>query len=278
MSDWYPKASKPRQVEGGLKARSKRGAIAQTWWSVRFIEVLESIVVGGRMQRGRAYARKGQVIDLIVTAGSVTASVQGSRARPYKVRIGLQPLDKSAWNGMAQALADNAWFAAKLLAGELPVDIDEVFQAQGLSLFPVAADDLSMDCSCPDWGVPCKHLAAAFYLLAERFDEDPFEILAWRGRERDDLLQAVSVLRSGGVPGDQDPTAGEAFVPLDQLLDTFYDMQGSLPKPPRPDAPVDAILDQLPQVDVTVRKVSIVDVLRSAYVRLPTISESNDRG
>lgn len=274
MSSWYPKSSQPREVEGGIKARSKRGAIAQTWWSSRFIEVLESIVVGGRMQRGRTYARKGQVIDLSVSEGTVTASVQGSRAQPYKVRIGLQPFDETAWSKVAQALADNAWYAAKLLAGEMPRDIDEVFEAQGLSLFPETADDLSMDCNCPDWGIPCKHVAAAFYLLAERFDEDPFEIMAWRGRERDDLLEAVSALRTGGIPGDQDLSEGEeSFVPLGDVLDSFYALQGSLPTPPRPDAPIDAILDQLPEIDVSVRKVPIVDLLRSAYVRLSTISE-----
>ena len=42
-----------------------------------------------------------------------------------------------------------------------------------------------MRCSCPDSEVPCKHLAATFYLLAEAFDEDPFLILRWRGRDRE---------------------------------------------------------------------------------------------
>ncbi|UGT92070.1 SWIM zinc finger family protein [Mycobacterium ostraviense] len=77
---------------------------------------------------------------------------------------------------------------ATLLAGEMPEDIEDVFGTLGLSLFPTTARELSLDCSCPDRAVPCKHLAATFYLLAESFDEDPFAILAWRGREREDLL------------------------------------------------------------------------------------------
>ena len=49
---WWPESSRPLPVEGGLKARSTRGAIGQSWWSGRFIAVLESIIVGGRLQRG----------------------------------------------------------------------------------------------------------------------------------------------------------------------------------------------------------------------------------
>jgi hypothetical protein len=107
--------SKPRAVEGGLKARSRRGAIAQTWWSERFIAVLEGIGMGNRLQRGRSYARTGQVISLGVDAGSVTAQVQGSRARPYRVRVGLQAFGKAQWANLERELAGNAWYLAKLL-------------------------------------------------------------------------------------------------------------------------------------------------------------------
>ena len=75
-------------------------------------------------------------------------------------------------------------------------DIEDVFEGIGLSLFPGSADELSLDCSCPDWEVPCKHLAATFYLLAESFDDDPFRIPAWRGRQRDDLLDNLHAARS----------------------------------------------------------------------------------
>lgn len=180
-STWYPPPSRPRPVEGGIKARSTRGAIAQTWWSERFIAVLEDIGLGNRLQRGRSYARKGQVISLQVDAGLVTALVQGSRARPYRIRIGIPAFGKSQWAHVERTLAENAWYAAKLLSGEMPEDIEDVFAGLGLSLFPGTARELSLDCSCPDYAVPCKHLAATFYLLAESFDEDPFAILARRG-------------------------------------------------------------------------------------------------
>jgi uncharacterized Zn finger protein len=112
VSRFFP-PSKPRAVEGGLKARSKRGAIAQTWWSERFIAVLEDIGLGNRLQRGRTYARKGQVITLHVDAGAVTAQVQGSRARPYRVRIGVTAFGKAQWAKLEHQLAANAWYLAK---------------------------------------------------------------------------------------------------------------------------------------------------------------------
>ena len=180
---WWSESSRPLPVEGGLKARSARGTIGQSWWSGRFIAVLESIIVGGRLQRGRNYARRGQVISLDVGPGMVSALVQGSRFQPYRVRVGLTAFGKPEWARLEQALAESAWYSAKLLAGEMPEDIEEVFGQLGLALFPASSAELAMECSCPDWQVPCKHIAAVFYLLAETFDADPFAILAWRGRQ-----------------------------------------------------------------------------------------------
>lgn len=269
MSSWYPPPSKPLPVEGGLKARSTRGAIARTWWSERFIDVLETIGVGGRLQRGRAYARRGQVVDLSIGTGAITATVQGSRARPYRVRIGLAAFGKGEWAQVTRALAENAWYAAKLLAGEMPDDIEEVFAAVGLSLFPAGATELSMDCTCPDWEVPCKHIAAVFYLLAESFDDHPFGILAWRGRDRDALLSTLSALRTGAVPADraeQDDTA----VRLTACLDSYFapPAGADFPRHVPLTTPSDALLEQVPAVDLTVRGTSLVDLLRPAYLVL----------
>jgi uncharacterized Zn finger protein len=190
MSEWYP-PSRPRRVEGGIKARSKRGKIGEQWWSRRFIAVLESFGMSGRLARGRNYARAGQIVDFALTTGTVTARVQGSRPNPYLVRIKVLPLTTAQWRQVEAALAAQALFRARLLAGEMPDEIEEVFAACGTPLFPHSARDLDMSCSCPDWGVPCKHLAATCYVLAEAFDGDPFLMLAWRGRDRADLLAAL---------------------------------------------------------------------------------------
>jgi uncharacterized Zn finger protein len=266
VSSWFPPPTRPRAVENGLKARSKRGAIGQSWWSGRFIAVLESLGVGGRLDRGKRYARAGQVIELDVAAGSVTARVQGSRARPYRVRLGVTAFGKAEWAQVERALAEKARYTAMLLAGEMPEDIEDVFTSVGLSLFPADERELSMDCSCPDWEVPCKHLAAVCYLLAESFDEDPFEILAWRGRDREDLLQNMRSLRSAGPPAADRVADRAPVVPLADCLDTYFERQGDVTAPDsRELTRGDALLDQLPPIEVTVRGKPLIELLRPAY-------------
>jgi uncharacterized Zn finger protein len=250
-------------VDGGIKARSQRGAIGQSWWSGRFIAVLEALGVGGRLGRGRSYARAGQVLSMQVDAGAVRAQVQGSRPRPYQARIGLATFGKAEWAVVEQAMADSAWYAAKLLAGEMPSDIEEVFASVGLALFPVDARDLTMDCTCPDVQVPCKHLAAVCYLLAESFDADPFGMLALRGRDRETLLEHLRERRGGRVavrPAD----AGEGPADLADYLDRYFAPPAPLPTLAAPAAPVGAVLDELPPA-LSVRGRPLVDLLRPAY-------------
>ena len=294
--DWPP-PSRPIRVEGGIKARSKRGAIGEQWWSRRFIGVLESYGMSGRLQRGRSYARKGQVIEFSLTQGTVTARVQGSRPQPYNVRITVLPLTKPQWRAVEQRLASQALFRAKLLAGEMPAEIEEVFASCGTPLFPRSAADLDMHCSCPDWGVPCKHLAAVCYVLAEAFDEDPFEMLAWRGRSRGALLAA---LRQSGprraasrtdaaeaaVP-DQAESVGAASAthavladvtgpPLARALDGFWAPGLSqarlraLATPQVTTAAPDLLLRMFDPPPVAVRDKDLRDVLRPAYEQLAT--------
>lgn len=259
--NWYP-PSRPRPVEGGLQARSRRGAIGATWWSGRFITVLESIGLGNRLQRGRNYARRGQVISLEVDAGTVTAQVQGSRARPYRVRIGVAAYGKTQWAQLEQALAGDAWFTAQLLAGDMPEEIEELFAGQELPLFPSTAGELSMDCACPDWQVPCKHLAAVFYLLAEAFDEDPFTILAWRGRDRDTLLDNLAVARSDGPHPADRRRAGK---PLAECLERYYELTGPMPATGLSATSNAELLERLPAVAVIVRERDLVELLGPAY-------------
>jgi uncharacterized Zn finger protein len=235
--DWPP--ARPRRVEGGIRARSRRGQIGESWWSGRFVAILESLGMGPRLGRGRAYARAGQLLDLEVAGGSVSARVQGSRARPYRVSIGLARFAEADWARVESALAARALYSAKLLAGEMPREVEDVFGSCGLSLFPERAGDLAMSCSCPDWAVPCKHLAATFYLLAEAFDADPFLILAWRGRARDDLLARLRALRALTGPDTAShaaewPAEAHRFglagedPPLAEQLDRFWASRGDL--------------------------------------------------
>ncbi len=199
MSRWYDyeyfPPSSPRKVEGGIKAHSKRGAFTKNWWAKRWIGVLEGFNMGARLTRGRAYARRGQVVSIDIAKGTVTAEVQGSRAKPYHVSINVKTLPQTKWKKLAEILSQRASFAANLLAGEMPTDIEDAFAEAGLSLFPDKKSDLKTDCSCPDWANPCKHIAAVYYLLGEEFDRDPFLIFELRGIERERLVELIAGTR-----------------------------------------------------------------------------------
>ena len=229
-ADWPP-PSRPRRVEGGIKAQSRRGVIGERWWSRRFIAVLESYGMSGRLARGRSYARAGQVLDFELSQGKVTAQVQGSRIRPYQVRIGVLPLTTAQWRTVEGRLASQALFRAKLLAGEMPREIEEVFADCGTPLFPHSAGDLDMRCSCPDWEVPCKHLAAVCYVLAEEFDRDPFAMLAWRGRGRDDLLTALRRIQVGGSTSRGDLIDPAGSVPGTERRAGYLHLDVPVPSP-----------------------------------------------
>ncbi|MFC5287741.1 hypothetical protein ACFPM7_11830 [Actinokineospora guangxiensis] len=248
------------KVENGLRARSLRGDIARTWWSRRFIEVLEGLGLGGRLERGKRYARQGQVVSMALSPSIVVATVQGSRPAPYRVRIGLKAFTAEQWRTVEQALAGQALYLAKLLAGEMPTGIEEVFESVGLRLFPTSFAELSMECSCPDWEVPCKHLAATCYLLAESFDTDPFEILAWRGRARDELLDALRSRRGQAPPAEPETD------PLPDDPAAFWAAGPVVPaaQPPAPTAP-GAVLDRLDPLPVLLRGRPLTEYLRPAY-------------
>ncbi len=190
--DWgYYKPKPPKQVKGGIKAQSKRGDFGATWWAKRWIAVLESFNIGARLSRGRSYARSGQVLSIDISKSAVKAKVQGSSARPYSITIRVKAIPDSDWKKLASALSAQAIFAAKLLAGEMPQEIEQAFTDAGLSLFPEKLRDLETDCSCPDWSNPCKHIAAVYYLLGEEFDRDPFLLFKLRGMEREAFVKLL---------------------------------------------------------------------------------------
>jgi uncharacterized Zn finger protein len=206
--DFFPR-SRPRPARGGIKSQSKRGAFGQSWWAQRWIAVLESFDIGARLGRGRSYARGGQVLSIEVDKGEVTARVQGSRPKPYDVTIAVTKLTARQWQDVVQALSGQALFTAKLLAGEMPPDIEQVFADIGLSLFPQKSADLVTDCSCPDWSNPCKHIAAVYYLLGEEFDRDPFLLFRLRGLDRAELLQRLSRAAPSPAPPVKAASRGE---------------------------------------------------------------------
>ncbi|MGI5156308.1 SWIM zinc finger family protein [Microbispora sp. CA-102843] len=279
---WF-EAARPIRVEGGIKARSKRGSIGEQWWSRRFIDILERVCDAGRLSRGRAYARRGQVLDLDLGSGLVKARVQGSRPKPYDVSVRITAYGEREWAGLVEALAAQALHRAKLLAGEMPPEIEDVFSGCGLPLFP-GERGLDMACSCPDWGFPCKHLSAVLYLLAETFDDDPFLVLAWRGMAREALLDALRATGGGQVPGE--PGGGiprlldVADVPFAERVGDFYESGASparLGPPADPGSPPDLLLRALDPPQVKARHIPLLDLLRPAY-RTLAAEENEEAG
>src|SRR5215212_4100032 len=120
MTDWWNFEHGPRRpAKDGIRAKSQRGDIGESWWSQRFLEAMKAVTDPNRLGRGRSYARSGQVMGLKVAPGLVTAKVQGSRPQPYAVRLALKPFTAAQWARAEEALAAEALFLAALLAGEM---------------------------------------------------------------------------------------------------------------------------------------------------------------
>jgi len=272
---YYEKTS-PKEVKNGLKAKSKRGSIGETWWSKRWVGVLESFDLGARLTRGKSYARKGQVISIHVEPGVVQARVQGSFPKPYDVSIKLLPLSPEEWEKAIAAMASKAVFSARLLSGEMPQNIEEAFSDCDISLFPRKKADLKTDCSCPDWSNPCKHIAAVYYLLAEQFDSDPFLIFKLRGKSREEIVEALRSFRSAGAEAESGRSPDSVSVsliedkarPLEECLDCFWQKGKELdlleinPKSP----PVEnAVLKRLGEAPILIGRINLAFYLVKAY-------------
>jgi uncharacterized Zn finger protein len=218
---FYP-TSQPLKTDKGIKARSKRGAFAKNWWATRWIDALEQLVDKGRLQRGRRYARAGQVTALQEQNGQIRAQVQGSRRTPYKVTIALDPLTDQQWDQVIEVLAEQALFTAQLLAGEMPAEIETAFQQARVSLFPEKRSQLHTQCSCPDPANPCKHIAAVHYILGEQFDEDPFLLFGLRGRNQESLMAALRAHRASEPDSELEDEQEESVALLSESLATFW--------------------------------------------------------
>jgi uncharacterized Zn finger protein len=226
--DYYFKPTRPKEAKDGIKARSKRGSFARNWWAQRWIAALERLVDSGRLSRGRTYARKGQVLSIEETKDGIAARVQGSRKTPYKISIQIASLNDAEWDKVFDTLAEQAIFAAQLLAGEMPQDIEQAFDAAKVSLFPTRRNDLQTGCSCPDYANPCKHIAATHYILGERFDEDPFLIFRLRGRTQEQVMEALRQRRAGGVEIEEESEGLETVIPLEEQIAQFWNLSAPL--------------------------------------------------
>ena len=229
-----PWGMNPLPTQTGIQSRSQRGEFAKNWWARRWLEALERLMQGVRLSRGQYYARIGQIVSLEEIKGGMVARVQGSRPKPYRVTIQLTPFNNKQWEKVLDLLAEKSIYMAKLLVGEMPDDIEPVFSQAGASLFPEHAMDLQTKCTCPDKITPCKHVAATYYILGDRFDEDPFLIFRLRGRTQDQILESLRQRRGAEAdlsidynePLNRVITAAPPRFP--ETLEKFWEVQQDL--------------------------------------------------
>ncbi|MEA5451129.1 SWIM zinc finger family protein [Leptolyngbya sp. CCNP1308] len=259
----------------------------EAWWVQRWVELLNTYRFKKRLERGRIYAREGHILSLEYKGSKVTALVQGTAEEPYKLSIWLDAFSDEDWNYVIDSLSEQAIYSAQLLAGEMPAEIEAVFTANGLSLYPFNLSEVHSKCSCPDPKNPCKHIAAVYYQLGDFFREDPFVLFQLRGRSRDSILDALRQRRQSAAAPDSIVTISEdadiqpeprktashldlqrfwAYTqPLDPELvvitpaeTTVLDVLGKIPLPPE-DAPV--VMNYLKEVYQAVAQQAMMQAL-----------------
>ena len=179
-----------------LTSRSRRGVVGRYWWAQRFSQIIGDSSPPERLHRGRSLARGGSVFRFRIETGEARAEVRHSRTELHEVVIRHAPLAPEQWDVLLEVLVSRAIYLGALLGGRLEPELDEQLRERGVDLFPHDLADLEMECSCPDPIVPCSHIAAVFYLVAERLDKDPFLLFRFRGRRRDLILSECRRLRA----------------------------------------------------------------------------------
>ena len=277
--------ARPLPADGGLALATPASEIGRSWWSQRFLELLESFGLGSRLERGREYARTGQVVELDVEPGIALAKVQGSRFTPYRVRVRPPTFSEHQWRRAEKAIGARALTLAQLLAGEMPGDIEEVLASAKLALLPSSYDELRASCTCPDEANPCKHTAAAYYILAERFDADPFALFTMRGLTKEELLDRLRGRRAKMIGSSRVATAAIAveaegpaapLPPLSEVLDRFWRAGpelGRLYVSPLASEFPDALLRQLGPLRTAQGQSDLAELLAPAYARLAAGAE-----
>ena len=182
-------------TNSGITAIGDDGLGQQPWWVEQWMELINGYRFKKRLERAWGYAREGNVTSIRFEGRRVHARVQGTDEEPYKVKLWLDVLKDEDWRYVLEALTMKARWSAQLLAGIMPADIERAFAASGRRLFPFKLQEVRSECSCPDKANPCKHISAVYFLMGERFSEDPFVLFQLRGRTRAKLLEDLAAYR-----------------------------------------------------------------------------------
>ena len=150
----------------------------KTWWGQQWLMALNNIDYSNRLPRGSSYARNGSVVKIDIKENRIQAKVKGSQPKPYNVDIILPPFFEPELGTFIDALAEQPVIISKLLNLELEPEVLSIAEKIGLKVFPKQWTDFKMQCSCPDWAVPYKHLAAVVYKVSAAIDNNPFLVFS----------------------------------------------------------------------------------------------------
>lgn len=230
MNRYFRKPTGSRQKSP--KESNTRSSFGNTWWGQAWLQSLADIDDTNRLPRGKSYARQGLVQNIEIVEHIIVAKVQGTRPLPYHISIGVQRLDNYQKSTLVKAISLRSDLLSSLFSGRVPEEISDLCSSLGVSLFPRTWRDLSMQCSCPDWAVPCKHLAAVLYLLANEIDRDPLLIFRLHGI---DLLRELE--DSGFI------SSGEDLISVPHIRSVYENVTPDLPA---------IILDAYPKPDLSI--------------------------
>ena len=188
-------------------------SFGKTWWGQQWLNSLNNIDYSNRLPRGSSYARNGSVTKIDIKENHINAKVAGSRPKPYNVDIILPPFFDPELSTFIDSLAGRPVIISKLLNRELDPEVLAIAEQMGLKVFPKQWTDFKMQCSCPDWAVPCKHLAAVIYKVSAEIDNDPFLVF---GLHHVDL---IGELNKRGIFVTKETTV------IPDLSDLYFDKQ-----------------------------------------------------
>jgi SNF2 family DNA or RNA helicase/uncharacterized Zn finger protein len=150
----------------------------RTWWGQQWLRSLDKIDFASRLPRGRSYAEHGRVLEIELKKNRVSAKVKGSRPKAYEVTITIPAFDKKQKAILVAGIKKNSLLISRLLNRMLPDELLQIAAETGIKIFPASWEDLQMKCTCPDSAVPCKHIAAVIYILANEIDRNPFLVFS----------------------------------------------------------------------------------------------------
>jgi len=240
--------------------------MTKTWWGERLLDALEGFTDSGRLARGRSYASEHRVKQWLIKKGVVQAKIRGNKnpyfgvyTEPtYKTEVEMVHLSVSQWKKIIARLTERASFIAKLLVDEIPENIEELFAEFNSHLLPNSYKDFKVSCNCPDYAVPCKHIAGVCYRLASELDHNPLLLFEMRGLSPEKLHQELIKSPLGKILADAQTSETSELIPVKSFytqvefkkipdkisLKQFWHGQVPLPKelPPHQETSIPAVL------------------------------------